>query len=158
MEGLRKEYADLRKEYTGVLKEALVEKDPERMNAYVKQLVDLNGKMSQVVGNMMSIIAQTESKVNLDELRGKLGDELLGIQSDVKSLENSRGERKVLQSIYDASVRQEKQESFFVYTYLFALGVGLLLVIITVLSTSYVSTPVSLTGGGLRTLLRGILQ
>jgi len=139
MEELRKSYSDQRAEYTKVLNEALREKDPQRMKAYSLNLVELNQKMSSTVSKMVELVAKTESKVNLDALRDKLLTELVGIQKDIKSIQDSYGERKVLQSIYDQYSFQNTRNDWTIMAYLIALGIGILMVVLAILKNSFFS-------------------
>jgi hypothetical protein len=143
MEQLRKTYSDQRAEYTRVLNEALREKDPERMKSYSLNLIDLNQKMSSTVSQMVKLVAQTESKVNLDALRDKLLAELVGIQKDIKAIQDSYGERKVLKSIYDQYSFQNSRNDWTIMAYLLALGFGMILVTLVVLKNSFL-TPAAL--------------
>ena len=142
MEQLRKTYSEQRVDYSRVLKEALQEKDTDRMNAYSLNLVDLNQKMSTTVSSMVNLVAQTESKVNLDALRDKLLAELVGIQKDIKEIQNSYGDRKVLQSIHDQYSFQNTRNDWTIMAYLVALGIGMILVTLVVLKNSFLSPAV----------------
>lgn len=133
MDLLRKTYSDQRAEYTKTLNDAVREKDPERMKAYSTTLIDLNRQMSVTVSSMVSLVARTESRVNLDSLRDKLLGELVEIQNDVKTLEKSNGERKVLQSMYDQYSYQNSRNDWTIIAYLVALGIGMLLIVVTII-------------------------
>ena len=95
--------------------------------------------MSATVSKMVELVAQTESKVNLDALRDKLLAELVGIQKDIKAIQDSYGERKVLQSIYDQYSFQNTRNDWTILAYLTALAIGLLLVVLVVLKNSFFS-------------------
>lgn len=140
MELLQKTYSDQRVKYSNTLKEALKEKDPEKMRAYSTSLIELNQQMSVTVSSMVSLVARTESKVNLDSLRDKLLAELVGIQNDINSIQKSHGERKVLQSIRDQYSYQNTRNDWTILAYLIALGIGILLVILAILNIT-VFTP-----------------
>lgn len=91
--------------------------------------------MSVTVSSMVSLVARTESRVNLDSLRDKLLAELVEIQNDVANLEKSNGERKVLQSIYDQYSYQNTRNDWTIIAYLIALGIGMLLVVFAIIGT-----------------------
>ena len=135
MDLLQKTYSSQREEYTKTLNQALREKDPERMKTYSNTLIDLNRQMSVTVSSMVSLVARTESRVNLDSLRDKLLAELVEIQNDVANLEKSNGERKVLQSIYDQYSYQNTRNDWTIIAYLIALGIGMLLVVFAIIGT-----------------------
>lgn len=137
MDPLRQKYDAQRKEYTITLKDALREGDPERMKVHVERLLNLNQQMSATVGEMMNLVAQTESKIDLTKLRTHLTDELVGIQKDVKKLHDSRGERKVLESIHAQYTSQAKREDATVYMYLIAIAVALVLLVFAVIKASF---------------------
>lgn len=134
MELLQKTYSDQRAQYSKTLKEALKERNPEKMQVYSKTLVELNQQMSATVSSMVSLVAQTESKVNLDALRDKLLAELVGIQKDITAIQESYGERKVLQSIHDQYSYQNSRNDWTILAYMIALGIGILLVVLAILN------------------------
>ena len=136
MELLQKTYSDQRVQYSKMLTDALKERDPEKMQAYSKSLVELNQQMSVTVSSMVTLVAKTESKVNLDELRDKLLAELVGIQKDINSIQDSYGERKVLQSMHDQYSYQNTRNDWTILAYLVALGIGILLVILAILNVT----------------------
>lgn len=142
MELLQKTYSDQRVKYSNTLKEALKERDPEKMRAYSTSLIELNQQMSVTVSSMVSLVARTESKVNLDALRDKLLAELVGIQNDINAIQKSYGERKVLQSIRDHYSYQNTRNDWTILAYLIALGIGILLVVLAILNIT-VFTPVT---------------
>lgn len=135
MDLLQKTYSGQREQYTKTLNQALREKDPDRMKEYSNTLIELNRQMSVTVSSMVSLVARTESRVNLDSLRDKLLAELVEIQNDVSMLEKSRGERKVLQSIYDHYSYQNTRNDWTIIAYLIALGIGMFLVVLAILGT-----------------------
>ena len=139
MELLQKTYSDQRAEYQRVLKDALRETDPERMQACSQNLISINQQMSTTVSSMVALVAKTESRVNLDALRDKLLAELVGIQRDIKSIQDSYGERKVLRSIYEQYSYQNTRNDWTVMAYLIALAIGMLLIVLTVLKITLFS-------------------
>lgn len=136
MELLQKTYSDQRAQYSKTLKEALQERNPEKMHTYSDSLVALNQQMSTTVSSMVSLVAQTESKVNLDALRDKLLAELVGIQKDITAIQESYGERKVLQSIHDQYSYQNTRNDWTILAYMIALGIGILLVVLAILNVA----------------------
>lgn len=136
MDDLRNRYADLRKEYNATIKLAYTEPDPERMKGLTAKLLELNQQMSQIVSDMMNLVVQTEGKVNLDQLRTHLSDELVAIQSDAQKIQKARGDRKVVQSLYDQTVRTTQLESTSLYMYMGALVMGLLFVMLAILKST----------------------
>ena len=139
MEQLQSTYSKQRTDYATMLKQAIAEKDPEKMVEYSKTLINMNQAMSVTVSSMVQLVAVTESKVNLDSLRDKLLAELVGIQKDIKNLQASYGERKVLQSMYDQYSFQNTRNDWTVMAYLIALGVGILLVVSVVLKNAFLN-------------------
>lgn len=156
MELLQKTYSDQRAEYKRVLAEALREKDPARMQAYSQNLISINEQMSVTVSSMVKLVARTESRVNVDALRDKLLAELVGIQTDIKSIQGSYGERKVLRSIYDQYSYQNTRNDWTVIAYLVALGIGMLLVVLSVLKITMFS-PAALPTSVVSSIPQGLL-
>lgn len=138
MEQLQNTYSKQRTEYSGILKQAIAEKDPGKMAEYSKTLINLNQAMSATVSSMVQLVAVTESKVNLDSLRDKLLAELVGIQKDIKYIQASYGERKVLQSMYDQYSVENTRNDWTVMAYLIALGIGILLAVSLVLKNTFI--------------------
>ena len=139
MEALRQEYEGLRTEYRAVLEQALRAKNSSESRAAVEGLLSLNRRMSSVATAMMDRVAKMEHSVDLDELRGHLSDELVRIQNETKSLQAKREERKVLEGIYSQYERKTAATSHQVTLYLGALFVGLLLVIVAILGSTWVT-------------------
>lgn len=156
MELLQKTYSDQRAEYKRVLAEALREKDPARMQAYSQNLISINEQMSVTVSSMVKLVARTESRVNVDALRDKLLAELVGIQTDIKSIQDSYGERRVLRSIYDQYSYQNTRNDWTVIAYLVALGIGMLLVVLSVLKITMFS-PAALPTSVVSSIPQGLL-
>jgi len=139
MEQLQSTYSKQRTDYASALKQAIAEKDPEKMTEYSKTLINMNQAMSATVSSMVQLVAVTESKVNLDSLRDKLLAELVDIQKDIKNLQASYGERKVLKSMYDQYSFQNTRSDWTVMAYLIALGIGILLVVSLVLKNTFIN-------------------
>ena len=156
MELLQKTYSDQRAEYKRVLADALREKDPARMQVYSQNLISINEQMSVTVSSMVKLVARTESRVNVDALRDKLLAELVGIQTDIKSIQDSYGERRVLRSIYDQYSYQNTRNDWTVMAYLVALGIGMLLVVLSVLKITMFS-PAALPTSVVPSIPQGLL-
>ena len=156
MELLQKTYSDQRAEYKRVLADALRERDPARMQAYSQNLISINEQMSVTVSSMVKLVARTESRVNVDALRDKLLAELVGIQTDIKSIQDSYGERRVLRSIYDQYSYQNTRNDWTVMAYLVALGIGMLLVVLSVLKITMFS-PAALPTSVVPSIPQGLL-
>lgn len=139
-----------------MLKATLEETDPEKIRARSQQLIEQNRRMSQTVSRMVQLVAQTESKVNMNALRDKLLAELVGIQNEIVRIEKAYGERKVLKSIYDQYSYTNTRNNWTILAYIIALGIGMLLVVVMVLKLSFfspamlpLSTPVTTASQGL---------
>ena len=156
MELLQKTYSDQRAEYKRVLADALRERDPARMQVYSQNLISINEQMSVTVSSMVKLVARTESRVNVDALRDKLLAELVGIQTDIKSIQDSYGERRVLRSIYDQYSYQNTRNDWTVMAYLVALGIGMLLVVLSVLKITMFS-PAALPTSVVPSIPQGLL-
>jgi len=139
MDDLRKTYSELRTEYKGTLSQALREPDPDKRKELVLQLIDLNQKMNEVVSSMMNVTAQMESKVPLDTLNTHLSDELVRIQQEAQGLHSSRGEVEVLRRLASQSQEQTEGQNVTLYLYLGALVLGLFLIVLSVLNSSFLT-------------------
>jgi len=156
MELLQKTYSDQRLEYNRMLKSAIDETNPEKAGVLSDALVAHNQKMSQTVSAMVQLVAQTESKVNLDVLRDKLLSELVEIQNEIVRIRKIYGEQKVLKSIHDQYSYTNTRNDWTILAYILALGIGILLVILVVIKNSFfnpamppLSTPVTSVSQGL---------
>lgn len=139
MDDLRNQYSDLRTQYKGTLSQALREPDPDKRKDLMLQLIELNQQMNEVVGSMMKVIAQTESRVSLDELNSHLSDELVRIQQDTQSLHSSRGETEVLRRLASQTQQQTQSQNVTLYLYFGALVLGLFLIVLSVLNASFLT-------------------
>ena len=139
MDDLRNQYSELRAQYKGTLSQALREPDPDKRKELVLQLIDLNQKMNEIVASMMNVIAQTESKVSLDDLNTHLSDELVRIQQEAQSLHSSRGEVEVLRRLASQQKEQTEGDKVTLYLYLGALVLGLFLIVLAVLNSSFLT-------------------
>lgn len=139
MDDLRKTYSELRVQYKGTLSQALKEADSDKRKELVLQLIDLNQKMNETVASMMNVIAQTESKVSLDSLNTHLSDELVRIQQEAQSLHSSRGEVEVLRRLASQQKEQTDGDKVTLYLYLGALVLGLFLIVLAVLNSSFLT-------------------
>lgn len=146
MDALRKEYADLRQQYTDTLAVATRERDEQKLRVQVERLLDLNQKMSQTAGQMMNVVAQNEAKLDLRELRTHLSDEMVRIQKDVQEIQSGRDRRKMLESLNQAYTVQANRNDWTIWAYVIALLIGLVLVAATVLQSSF-SMPVPVPSG-----------
>lgn len=156
MELLQKTYSEQRSEYNRMLKAAINETNPEKARVLSDALVAQNQRMSQTVSAMVTLVAQTESKVNLDALRDKLLAELVGIQNDIIRIKKAYGEQKVLKSIYEQYSYTNSRNDWTIMAYILALGIGMLLVVLMVIKNSFfnpamppLSTPVTSVSQGL---------
>jgi len=134
-----KEYAEQKKEYKRVLKLALAERDPERMKAYSANLIDMNRQMSITVSSMTQLVVSMEDKSDISSLRKQLLEELKSIQKDVKTIEQSEGEKKVLQSLYDQTVFLNTRSDWTIAAYMIALLIGIVLVVILLFRSALLS-------------------
>ena len=139
MDDLRKTYSELRAQYKGTLSQALKEADPDKRKELVLQLIDLNQKMNEVVASMMNVTAQMESRVSLDDLNTHLSDELVRIQQEAQSLHSSRGEVEVLRRLASQQKEQTEGDKVTLYLYLGALVLGLFLIVLSVLNSSFLT-------------------
>jgi hypothetical protein len=139
MDDFLKTYADQKKEYKRILKLALVERDGARMKAYRDNLIDMNRQMSVTVSSMAQLVANTEDKYDIKELREKLLEELKSIQNDIKMIQKSEGEKKVLQSLYDQTVFLNTRTDWTIAAYMIALLIGIVLVVVFLFRSALLS-------------------
>lgn len=139
MEYFLNEYANQKKEYKRILKLALAERDPERMKAYSDNLIDVNRQMSITVSSMTQLVSTTEGKTDLESLRKQLLEELKNIQKDIKTIQKSEGEKKVLQSLYDQTMFLNTRTDWTIAAYMIALLIGIVLVVIFLFRSALLS-------------------
>jgi hypothetical protein len=127
LKAFKKEYDDLKVQYTSVLTQAIYEKDPDAQNELIKQVLDIN---SQLAAHVRDFVGQANGKFDPKTI-SDLTKEIVAYQKEYAEIKEATNKTEVLQRV----LNRESQAlnimigEFNIFFYLL-LGLSLFIVIL----------------------------
>lgn len=91
----KKEYDELKVQYTTVLTQAIYEKDPDAQNELIKQVLDIN---SQLAAHVRDFVGQANGKFDPKTI-SDLTNEILAYQKEYEEIKSATNRTEVLQRV-----------------------------------------------------------
>jgi hypothetical protein len=138
LKAFKKEYDDLKVQYTTVLTQAVYEKDPDAQNELVKQVLDIN---SQLAAHVRDFVGQANGKFDPKTI-GDLTKEIVAYQKEYAEIKEATNKTEVLKRILsrESQALNIMMGEFNIFFYLL-LGMILLIVILIFMTPGTQSQP-----------------
>ena len=166
LKSFKKDYDDLKVQYTSMLTRAIYEKDPDNQNELIKQVLDIN---TQLASHVRDFVGQANGKFDPKTI-SDLTSEIVAYQKEYAEIKASTNKTEVLQRILarENDILSKIVSEFDIFFYLL-LGLILVIVILIFMTPGPLSQPlipqlpsISMSEmdpmfGGLRKVFRGFL-
>jgi hypothetical protein len=95
LKAFKKEYNDLKVQYTALLTQAIYEKDPDAQNELVKQVLDIN---TQLASHVRDFVGQANGKFDPKTI-SDLTKEIIAYQKEYAEIKSATNRTEVLQRV-----------------------------------------------------------
>jgi hypothetical protein len=138
LSAFKKEYTDMKVQYTNLLTQAVYERDPSAQASLVKQVLEIN---STLAAHVREFLSESTGKFDPKTI-ADLTDDIIRYQKEYTEIKNASDKTKTLQNILNKeTVKLEATRSEFNIFLGLLLG-GILIVLILIFTTYSKPTPV----------------